>query len=427
MYRWREEEAADNQLYYCWFKDRHYADIIERTAWALDDLATGITKSYRLMTADGREIAATRNIPPDDPAVSSGVTPDRCRALVWNPSRSVLVCCVGHLIYDYSPTTNVYTLRNTLTAGRDVQRAFYTTEADSGSHASRIVLVQCDMTAYAALPDGGRTATAWCTVLDATGTGAYTVLLNEASLGADVFPGTHNCREGNFTNYSTTGTFTGAAAAQFGENPFMPFPGHVGQVAPGTGDRYYFASGDVNIFSFLDDFPSTQNVSRGYMASQRLGQTAPSLPFGFMWPTGGMFSCSLNIYTAGGRLYYIIWDATNRYRLKYFDLYAYATSPSYVLALAGSAMHVPYLLHSLDNVNETRYMFCCQMEWWDETLGAEYSTAHTYYCDLSSSAWTEVAFHYGALSWGKAWMITEIVYRPTGGRGLSGLLHHHHL
>ena len=413
LYRWREQETADNQLSYGWFKDRHYADVIERTAWALDDLATDITKSYRLMTSDAREIATTRNIPPDDPTISTGVATDRCRALVWNPERNVLVCCVGHLIYDYSPTTNVYTLRNTLTAGRDVQRAFYTTEADSGGYNKRIVLVQCDMVAYALLPDGGRVATAWCTVLDASGTGAYTVRANEVSLGTDVFPGTHNCREGSVVvGYHYL--------VQAGENAVIQFRSRVNEViTPDVSEEVVFDPA-ATIFESIgtgdDSGVPPRTLNRGYISAGH----GNSLPMGLMYPTGGMFSCSLNIYTAGGRLYYQTWDVSNLYRLKYLNLSTYAAGT--YLALGGAATNVPHFLYSSDDLLAAppgpwnKFLYCCQMEWTEIVgMGSIYSRGRVFYYNFATSTWTEITFLTGATGSSRAWMITEIVYQPGGG------------
>jgi len=415
LYRWREQETADDQLSYGWFKDRHYADVVERTAWALDDLATDITKSYRLMTSDAREIVTTRNIPPDDATISTvsstGIGPDRCRALVWNPVRSVLVCCVGHLIYDYDPATNVHTLRNTLTAGRDVQVAFYTTEADSGGYSTRIVLVQCDMTTYAQV--ASRVATAWCTVLDASGTGAYTVRANEVSLGADVFPGTHNCREGAWD--SSTGLRISGNPASFngyGENANIRFRSRVNILSAAT-SKLISGQADGDPFQLLPDIASPPiNVDRGYIS----GVANLNSPLGMLYPNEQAFSCCLNIYTAGGRLYYQTWDVSNLYRLKYLNLSTYAAG-SY-LALGGASSHVPYLLYSAPDAAWKKYLYCVQMEWREVYSGyLEYSNCHVYYYDFSTSAWVEITILSGTLdvSTDAAWMVIDIGYRPSTG------------
>ena len=416
LYRWREQESEDNQLYFGWFKDRHYGDIIERTAWALDDLATDITRSYRLMTempvggtrgADDREIATTRNIPPDDPAISTGWTTDRCRALVWNPERNVLVCCVGHLIYDYTPLTNVYTLRNTLTAGRDVQRAFYTTEADSAGKNKRIVLVQCDMVTYAGL--ASRVATAWCTVLDATGTGAYAVLANETSLGTDVFPGTHNCREGDQTT-SSYSTYLGKWGITNGENAIAQFRSRVDILASGTTEEIVKSDTTATIFTdfAIGTTAPPQTVDRSYNKASCTVATPPAIPMGLMYPSGGMFSCSLNIYHAGGRLYFHVWDSANLYRLKFFELYTY-TFPGYLLQSVSA--HVPHFLYSPQDATWKKRLYCCQMEWKEVNgAGNVYSVGHTYYYDLSTTTWTEITFISGATGNNQAWMITELAH-----------------
>jgi hypothetical protein len=407
MYRWRDEESEGN-LSYGWFKDKHYSEIIERTAWALDDLATDITETYRLMTADDREIATTRNIPPDDPAVSEGVTPDRCRVVIWNPERSCLVCCVGHKIYDYNPTTNVYTLRNTLTAGRDVVRAFYTTEADSGGENKRIVLVQCDIEAYSG-SSGGRVTTAWCTTLDATGTGAYTVLDTERSMGTDVFPGTHQFRE-----EERIGQIPPDIA---GENLFVPFRQEIRYTAGlNATDNYRHLDTDGEPVSLFDapaggapnrTLPAT--LGRGYFTGDRNLGDAPGAN-GWRWSNGNFFSCSLNIYTAGGRLYYITWDSTNKYRLNYINLSTYAAG-SY-LALGGANTRVPYFLYSPQGATFKKRLYCCQMQWKD--TATDYSIAEIYHYDFSSPGWTQTTYLSGATGSNQAWMITELTHEDSG-------------
>jgi len=416
LYRWREQETADDQLSYGWFKDRHYADVVERTAWALDDLATDITKSYRLMTSDAREIVSTRNIPPDDATISTvsstGIGPDRCRALVWNPVRSVLVCCVGHLIYDYDPATNVHTLRNTLTAGRDVQVAFYTTEADSGGYSTRIVLVQCDMTTYAQV--ASRVATAWCTVLDASGTGAYTVRANEVSLGDDVFPGTHNCREGAWD--SSSGLRISGNPASFngyGENANIRFRSRVNILSAAT-SKLISGQADGDPFQLLPDIASPPiNVDRGYIS----GVANLNSPLGMLYPNEQAFSCCLNIYTAGGRLYYQTWDVSNLYRLKYLNLNTYAAGA--YLALGGASSHQPYYLFTPYDASAKHHMYCIQMEWREVYSGyLEYSKCHVYYYDFTTSAWAEQNILSGTfdVSTDAAWMIIEYVLRPSAGQ-----------
>lgn len=411
MYRWREEEIESGEVNFGWFKDRHYAEVIERTAWALDDLATDITRSFRLLTADGREIVTQRNIPPDDPAISTGVTPERCRALVWNPERNVLVCCVGHKIYDYDPATNVYTLRNTLTAGRDVVRAFYTTEPDAAAVATRIVLVQCDINAYA--NTALRVTTAWCTTLDASGTGAYTVLDSERSMGTNVFPGTHSLREG---------TVAGSDRFVYGENVHNPFRQTIDTMSAAT-DSMFHQDFDTAVDSiFADPTPDPesppQTVGRGWSTASRFFSTDA---IGYRFSYGFAFSASLNTYQAGGRLYYQTWDSTNGYRLNYINLSTYA-SGSYS-ALPGAATRVPYFLYSPQDATYKKRLYVCQMQWID--TATDYSIGEVHFYDHSTATWAQITFMSGATGSDQAWMVTEVCHwQNIGGvQELSALLY----
>jgi hypothetical protein len=412
MYRWREEDDDAGDVSMGYFKDRHYGDVIERTAWALDDLDTDITKSFRLMTSDDRDIATTRNIPPDDAAVSEdGVSPDRCRVVIWNPERNVLVCCIGHKIYDYDPATNTYTLRNTLTAGRDAVRAFYTTETDSGGKNKRIVLVQCDINTYGTT--SLRVLQAWCTTLDATGSGAYTVLDNERSMGTDVFPGTHLVREGEYANsiQSMGQILTNLS----GENVFLQFRQRVDILNASAGTEFLShqddAAGRDDIWDSGANYTTPpQTKGRGWCAAYKnLGAVEP---LGFRWAHGGQFACTLNIYTAGGRLYYFTWDSTNKYRLNYINLSTYAAGS--VLALGGANTRVPYFTYSPQDSTHKRRMYVCQMSW-DETGGTgNYSEGELYYYDHSAATWTKVTYLSGAGTSNAAWMAMEVAHHNDG-------------
>jgi hypothetical protein len=152
------------------------------------------------------------------------------------------------------------------------------------------------------------------------------------------------------------------------------------------------------------------NIPSGYFAAYTNSATA----MGLLYPSDPVFSCSLNIYNAGGRLYYTTWNTTNKYRLNYFNLYSY-TAGAY-LALGGAATHVPYYLYSAADSAWKQYMYCCQMEWLETATTGTPSHCHVYYYDFAASTWTEITILGGAGPLEEhVWMVTEIIYHPTSG------------
>lgn len=410
MYRVRESET-DGQLYFEWFTNRRFTDVAERTAWALDDLATDIDKTTLIYTTDGREIVTKRNTPPDDTAVSTGVSPERTGAIVWNPDRGVLVVCVGHKVYDYDLAANTYTLRNTLTAGRDVVRAFYLDKADSGGESKRIVLVQCDVDTYNTT--GLRVTTAWVTVLDAEGAGAYTLLANESSLGTDVFPGTHMVRDGeNANSIQSVGNILTNTS---GENAFALYESWIDVLNAGAGTEYLEHQDDNATKDLLFDAGSTtvtppQTKGRGYFSSYK--NITPFSNLGLRWPWGTWFAAAVNWYATGGELYYFTWDSGNNYRLKSYNLNTYAAGSYTNLNTANT--HVPYCITCHKDAAVDQYVYVAQIEW-DESGGVgSYSTGRLMRRDLSASTWSEYTWMSGAGTTDAAWHIMDMAVRAAG-------------
>lgn len=413
MYRWREEDEAAQDVQLGYHHDKHYADVIERTAWALDDLDTDIVKTFRLMTSPDREIVTTRDVPPNDDTVSSGgLSPERTRAQVWNPERNVTVLCIGHFVYDLDPVTDIKTLRNTLTSGRDIQLAFYLDKADSGGKDKRLVLVQCDVATYA--NDANRVATAWVTVLDATGSGAYTVLANESSLGTDVFPGTHMMREGTVPGAEHSESWIGSWASPnpaIGlENSFVPFRQEVNVCDGGGGSEVLEHEGNItSLFdtdtgdAALDKAPPVI-MDRGWAKYYSNKNTTSRI--GLKFSIGCWFAAAVNWFNTGGELYYFTWDTTNGYRLKSYNLNTYAAG-SYT-ALDGANTHVPYVItcHKDDDVDEL--VLVAQLEWDNTGTTPQYSTCHFKNRNLNTASWSSYTFLSGATGSNQAWMIQEM-------------------
>lgn len=427
LYRVREVEDEDGQHYYSWFRNRRFTDVAERISWALDDLGNDIDKAFTLLTSDGREIVTNRNTPPDDESISTGADANRASAMVWNPARHVLVVCCGHRVYDYDPAANTYTLRNTLTSGRTVVRAFWLPLADSGGKAERIVLVQFDIAAHDAANE--KTRTAHVTVLDATGSGAYTLLANEVALGS-CFPGYYAVRRGRDIS-APDGIYVGLnsdAGTSSGVNITVPFPSTMRCTeASVTAPEYLevdtiLTSGDLT--SATGSLPATVQRDKAYIAGVDDAADQGSTGFVDIRFAFHKFCGNFAIVHAasGGRLYYVTWDSTNGYRLAYMGLSTYSTGTA--IALPAND-YEPHWLHSDISIENDRLYFSTVE--WDDSLGQQVATARLHYWDESAAGYTQIDFLNGAgtvsTDYDRYWQVMELQWLELGTDKLCAVLY----
>lgn len=434
LYRWREEDPDGSQTFFGWFKNRRFTDVARRTSWALDDIGTDVSEST-IYTGDGREVATPRNVPPDDESISTGTGDSRARVIVWNVARSVLVVCVGHRVYDYNPVTNTYTLRNTLNSARQIVRGWYIDEADTDGFNERLVLVSVDVSvvrdiSYPSSADAIRKATAYITVYDATGSGAYsavTSLAAETTLSTKLWLGTHQTRSGGL---STVGPIDvdgvghgndtdGALGFDYdkGENIALLFaqridsaygpPGNYfinsQETFPGLNGIHVKPSGDL----YGVDFDFGDTIERGWISTNH--QSATDVDVAMRWSWGLFPAMDIEFDTAGGGLWYCTWDSTNGFRIERLELFAYATTTS--VALDGANTHVPFVIHA-DTRNPER-VYVSQMEWKD--TASDYSVSHVKYYDLNAVAWSSSSWLSGATGSDQAWTVMELTRHPDSG------------
>lgn len=436
LYRWREEEPDGSQTHYGWFRNRKFTNVVELTAWALDDLATDIDDSI-LYTADGREVVTPRNIPPDDGSISTGSGDDRTRAIVWNPERSVLVVCVGYRVYDYDPVANTYTLQNSLTSSRQIIRIWYIDEADTDGFTKRLVIVSTDVSAIATIASPGananRQASVYLTVYQAGGSGAYSAVASwaaDSNMATDVWLGTHMTRAGSFDavdglqciGQANNGTFFPPIAYTSGENVHLPFQQKVYVSQLGLGEYAHLQfpvaapSGTPDIdglFGTATDgeinIASGETADRGW--ANALDLNASAIDLAFRWTYGRIApAMDIELYHTGGRLYFLTYDSTNGFRLDHFELFTYSVGAHEAILTA--ATHVPYAMHYSAVADR---LYVAQMEW-IESGAASYSACHAWYQTLSSGANTEATFLSGATGTDQAWMVMEIFHHTVASK-----------
>lgn len=409
MYRWREEESQQ-QVSYGWFKNRHFCDIVERTAWALDDLGYDITRNYRFMTSPNREIATNRDVPPNDGSISIGATPNRTRTVVWNTYRQKLLCCVGNRLYDYDPTTGVYTYCNLLTSGLQVVRGWYLNVADSGGYSNRIVLLAYDADTYET--SSARVTAARLTVLNAEGSGAYSVLA-DVSIGSEFFPGTHFFREGAVYGSDRIAgqSYFGFVEVNRGENIFNPFrqrlditSGSYGTEALNHQQWDETKSTILALGASPTGYAEPQTLGRGYSCAKA---TASVAEMGYKYSYGQFPIASVNIGLTGGRFYFVVWDSSNKYRLAMYNLYNYTGLTYYPLP---NATYVPHFMHS--SLHATLYperLYVNMIELID--TGTANSLDRMYYWNVITSAWTAQNWLAGASGDNVYWTAMEVMHR----------------
>jgi len=448
IYRLGYNPEDDNGTYqFVWFENRRVTDIIERTCWALDDLDYDIDTDATLYATNGletpsggvptstRDVVTTRDIPPNDTDITIGTDDNRCRVLLWNTARSVLVCCCGPYIYDLDVQTNVYTLRYTLTTTQQVVAGWYTDEADGSANDERIVLVSMDVSEHvdpsSPDPDTLRQVEAWTTTLNAGGTGAYAVLDNETSLGTDVFPAMFQSRAGTWDAGSSVrgigqvnnAGFIPAVSYTAGENIYYPFAqlalmdrsvvggDEYGHFLEWGSDPIAAEGGEADMISLFATADSDEKTLPGWSIYARRGFANLLSSWGSdpgdicaRWSWGSKFAAALNIYTAGGRLYFFTWDSTNGYRMKWYELSTYSAG-SYV-ALNGASTDVPVFIYA-DAVTADKDVYVSSMDW-DDT-GSSYSESRIDVYDENAATWSQKTFLSGATGSDQAWTCMEIV------------------
>ena len=359
MYRFRQLEDDDQSYTFGWHRNKKVSDVLTRMSWALDDLATDIDDIV-VYTEDEREICTSRNVPPDDSTVSQGTGDMRTRVCCWNDSRDCMVFGVGHKVYDYNPVTNAYTLRNTLTSTYQIVFMQYLNLADTNGLATRLVIVALDVskiTTPPTMPPTGAdllNAPAFITVFNATGSGAYSVATggpNEAALGSDFFPCTHQTTQGiwfgspnyvrAFGRINNSGFPVNVVA---GENAWLPFEQRVYQ-ADGW-DQYGHSQNAVNAGSdagLNSVFAAATQNAAATAGGEVFGAGFMNLmnhnPWTFVdpgplyarWTLGQKVQCAIHRAASGGKLYFFTWDSTDDFRMRPYDLYSYALG-SYIVA-----------------------------------------------------------------------------------------------
>uniref|UniRef100_A0A6M3J991 Uncharacterized protein n=1 Tax=viral metagenome TaxID=1070528 RepID=A0A6M3J991_9ZZZZ len=419
LYRYREKETDEETWLFGWFKNKRIQDVIERTSWALDDPASAIS-SEALYTEDGREVVSMRTVPPDDEAVADGLGDDRCRVVVWNSERDVLVCCVDNKIYDHDPVANTWTLRNTLTAGRQIVMGWFIDRADTNAKSKRIVLVSMDVSAYAtpSTDDGILQAQCWTTTLDATGTGAYSLLDNETSLGTDIFPGVYMARLGawnatdsvqGFGRFINLPYFPTVPDQDWGENAFLPMTQEVwGHSATNTTDGAFenenvepnaiFDEADGALETFVSQ---AHTADRGFFAM--ILDTTSQEDFTGRWCIGQRPAFALSWGPSGGMLGFFTWDSANGFRMRFYSVYDYAIDP--YVALAGASTDVPVCIWA-DHINNDDLFRVSSMTWTDSGT-ATYSTNRFDEYDWSLSSWAARAWLGSATGTDQAWTVVD--------------------
>jgi hypothetical protein len=404
FYRWREKDAADGEYSIASFRDRRLFDVVKHTSWAMDDLnaandMSAYIEEQRLYSSDAREIASSINVPPDDSSVSTGPGTMRCRAVVWNPQRNVLVCAVGNQLYDYDPAANTYTLRHTASAGNYIHRLWYIERADSGAHTYRLVLLEYDHTTYS-----GRATVAYVRVLDATGSGDYSTLCNETLLPT-FFPGTHTFREGAVNgNWTLVGQ---SAAASAGENIHVIGNSLVNLQIGGA--EKYANHADGILTNWAGDpiplMPYGEHLERDYYCVATTVWGTANIGVKYAW--GALrVAAAINLYDAGGTLVFCEYDATNKYRLRKFSLYDY-TLGAHIDPFGSSNLWVPQFLHCADyGESDHQYVMMSAMDWKDNAT--DYSASHLCSYDISSPGWVDVAWRNGASGTDRCWTVMEI-------------------
>ena len=423
MYRFREKETSRDSWQTGYFKNKRIFDIIRRISWALDDLAVEIEESV-MFTADGRRVGSVRNIPPDDSTISTGTGDMATRTLVWNQERACLVCCVGNRVYDYDPETNTYTLQNTLTASRQIVRAWYcNATADAGAKSKRIVLLAFDVSTYIS----SLTTTMYVTVLDATGSGAYNVLDNETSLGSDCFPGTHQLRPGRRHLDDISQPIVGSgqrADSECGENIFNLFAQQLYAEAFGVSANYAiqhqvdFPTKKETIFDDDAVFPAVniwtppKSFPRGWFYAQAGLSASGSDKQNIKWSWGSQTAAAIDWSTTGGRLWFATYDNVNGHRLRLYNLSTYALVAGYVSQPAGSSNSwVPIHMFCTLESEASDILFISFMDW-DEGAGPPNPSDNKYYkYNLSTTTWSIVNYLNGATGDDVYWMVMELCHR----------------